>query len=419
MNIHLNYKSFLSFPISICLSGCPALQQIAQSQAQFYGDGNLTVLMCTRPGLNDCQSVSGINISGDVVKMDNFELPESIVNTGLRSFQVTCGRPTSITLYEKCNFRGDIAVYHCAPASGQSIGTLDVNQLGGLTGKVSGIALSDETSKDLTDTAIPLITAPAQISNAITQTLTGNGGAMSNRSGYCPLINECCAVETIGSGGQDRPDAIIPNSTEVFWTEANNVGNELPRQEDDSDHLSRSCLTRDDGSLWSRKNLLGIQHRMTIRAGGSDYPVVLSWYLEPKLIRDPDPRSNNQGTLSLPLYQTHYRVYSTQFPGSVLDGWIGRLVNFSPQGRLENGISSALQAGGRTLACEILAGIKDEADRTVSGAGEAVLTKNKRITWTYKQTPTQGETTCNLNKPNLSSCTNYRSVAPTLVLHKQ
>ncbi len=402
--------------VLLTLPGCAS----ARGLANFYRAGNLTVLLCDKPSLDGCQGLGGVNVSAGTVKFDQFELPAHVRGgtgaSALRSLQVVCGRPTAVVLYEHCNFQGRVAAFHCAPAPGDVSGILEVPHLGALAGKVGAVAFSDETqTTDTLHTAIPLVTAPGLLSAAITAAIAGGGGAAAPPpAGSCPLIPQCCPPAGGGGGGGGAaagPSAVVARSTDVFWTDALNVGIELPPPDDENARVSRAaCLTRAD-SNWERTDLLAVVHRMTITAGPNSYPVVLSWYFEPTLAR---------GTPVLRLHRSHVRVYGTSFPGSILDGWLGNLVGLSPQERLQDGIPRAMATGGRGIACGILAAVNAAANAAVTGGGAAVLTGNTRATFTYDLPPgtSAGTVFCNAIRTPVAGCDHYRAALPTLVLHK-
>jgi hypothetical protein len=400
------------------LGACASLQQTARRQADFYRAGNLTVLLCDKPSLDGCQAVPGISVASGTAKLDQFELPAHVrgdsPTRALRSFQVICGRPTSVVLYEACNFQGRVAAYHCAPAPGDVSGILEVNHLGSLAGKVGAISFSDETqTTDTMHTAIPLVTGPGLISAAVTAAFAGGGMAATPPAGSCPLIPQCCPTGG-GAGGAGGGGAagitVVARSTDVFWTDAVNVAVELPPPDDENARLSRACLVRGD-SNWERTDLLAVVHRMRVTAGPNTYPVALSWYFEPTLAR---------GTPVFRVHKTHFRVYGTSFPGSVLDSWLGDLVGLSPQERLEDGIARAMASSGRSIACGILAAVNTAANATIAGGGAAVLTGNTRANFTYDLPPGTSPPTvfCNGIRTPVAGCDHYRAVPPTLILHK-
>ena len=80
-------------------------QQWAQDVTAQRKAGKLLVLLCAGPNLDRCQGFADIDVSNETVKLDDHEIRARLGNDPVRSLQVSCGRPTSIVVWELCNFR--------------------------------------------------------------------------------------------------------------------------------------------------------------------------------------------------------------------------------------------------------------------------------------------------------------------------
>jgi hypothetical protein len=377
------------------VAGCSSsLQQVGQSMADFHAQGNLTVLLCDRPDLDGCDFLENINIADGPVKINTHELPSNIGDDNLRSFSVTCGRPTGVLTYEHCNFRGRVGVFHCVPGQ-----TLEVPYLGDLSGHVSSLVFTDETqTDDLQHTAIDLSLAVNALHQGISTVLdvgTGAGGDSSNDN--CPIIPQCCTTNSGGAGSSDggEIEEAFPIATEVYWTEPINVFDELPNLSDDG-HLSRIDQCPIPSSS-ERQQLLAIAHHTLIDPDDwpSDYRVSLYWYFEPVL--------DNAGRVFLRLHRSEVLAE---------DG----LAHDS----LVSGLGSVMPDAGKALACQILSEVKLQADlsgREAAGAGlagEDLLTNNERISWTLANPLVR-----NPRRRTSIPSGDYRNYPPVLILHKE
>jgi hypothetical protein len=365
------------------------LRQVGTSLADFYAAGNITILLCNQPQLNGCDFLGSLDVSGGVVKLNRDELPPAIGDDGLRSFQVVCGRPTAVIAFEHCNFRGQVEVFHCVPGT-----TLEVTRLPGLGGRVSGLAFSDETrSTDTLHTAIPFGEAVAPLHAGISTAVdVGGSGAAPGGSADCTLIPACCAAPSSGGNRGDDIEEAFPIATEVYWTEPINIFPELPQYDE--------VLTRVDEcqapAADQRQQLLAVAHHTEIDPDdwAANYRVSLYWYFEPRLLPGP-PTANRQ--LALPLHT---------FAVKAEDGLI--------HDALVSGIGAVMGDAGSSIACQILSTVKLQGDLRLAGAGEAVLSNNDHLTWTF-----ESPLPCNGSGRAGFACPSYLRTPPTLILHKK
>lgn len=363
------------------MPGCSALQQ----RQDFLDRGGITVQMCSRPGLDQCEVIRPVETGGATVKMNVEEIPAEIGDDNLSSFFVDCGRPVGIFLYTHCNFRGQIAGFHCLPGQG-----LEVPTLGPLANETSALVFSDEQTDASAGTvlrhtpidfsvAVPALHAGLDTAISSGGTPPPGGGGAPN----CTAVPQCCSAG--GGGGMSAGDPIeqtFPVATEVYWTEQINILGETAKEVGHAE----ACPARTD-----RRQLLAIAHFTSIdlHNWGPDYDVELYWYFEPNIDRF--------GVLRLT--PVTFRVW--------VEGGIHH-------GRIERGFASTMGSAAGAIACSILSTVAATADATVTGGGAAVLTGNQRLTLTYAD-----PLPCNALGRRGLACTDYRRVPPTIIVHKE
>lgn len=365
------------------------LRQVGTSMAEFYAAGNITILLCNQPQLNGCDFLGSADLSKGVVKFNRDELPPAIGDNGLRSFQVVCGRPTAVIAYEHCNFRGQVEVFHCVPGT-----TLEVPRLPVLGGRVSGLAFSDETrTSDTLHTAIPFAEAVAPLHAGISTAVdVGGSGAAPTGGVDCSLLPACCASAGAGGNRGDDIEEAFPIATEVYWTEPINIFPELPQYGEVLTRIDECQAPAAD----ARQQLLAVAHHTEIDPDDwpANYRVSLYWFFEPKLAPAP-PTANRQ--LLLPLHT---------FAVKAEDGLI--------HDALVSGIGAVMRDAGNSIACQILSAVKLQGDLRLAGAGEAVLSNNDHLTWTF-----EAPLPCNGSGRAGFACPSYIKTPPTLILHKK
>lgn len=398
-------RSLLVSPLLIS-TGCSGLQEAADNMADFYAQGNITVQLCSKPGLEGCEFLGSVNVAGPTVKWNTVDLPAAIGDDNLRSMLVVCGRPTTVIAYEHCNFRGRLARFQCAAGS-----QLEVQHMGALAGKVSSLVFSEAFSDDPNQAPLALLHIPVDlatdadmdsipeavallrsgISGAIAGTpIPGGGGAAD-----CNVLPQCCgSTGSGGGGGSGGIDSATPLSTRVYWTEPQNVFVEAITELTQVDQCSAPVAAEDAG-----KQLLAVGHstRLDVDGWAFDYGIDLHWYLEPVLGLGADGVTS--GVLRLQPY-----------------GWTVWVEDGLLHDRIFDGIGSQMNTAARSLACGILSGIEAAAVSTTGlpGAGEALLTGNQRFTWSFAS-----PVPCNPLAAARGACGDYVATPPTLVMHKE
>ena len=359
------------------LAGC----QAAESAADFYQQGNLTVLLCDRPDLDGCEFLDTVNVSDGPVRVNSEDFPAAIGDDNLQSLSVTCGQPTLVLAAETCNVRGRIAAFHCQPGE-----TLEVNSLGDLAGEVSALVFSEETqTDDLQHTAVDLSEAVSPLHSGISFALVGfeTGSSGTDTSANCSLIPQCCQVE--GEDEDGTPiEEVFPGATEVYWTQPVNISTEIAVALSQLDNCPAPDPTE-------HKELIAIAHHTEVDLGllPSNYDVSMYWYFEPII--------DSLGLVELDVAETRLHVEDGFFRDQVL-----------------RGIGAEMQSAGDQIACQILSEIKSQADQTLQGAGEAILTDNVRLGLTIAD-----PMPCNPQRRLGIACDDYRNVPPTILFHKE
>lgn len=404
--------------LPLCLSmlaGCDSLKKnLEEMQA-----GTVKMIFCEAPELlnGTCSNVHKFDIAEGTVRIDQHELDAYVGDEELSSFQIQCARPTTVVLYEQCNFQGNIEIHQCVPDQKGKIKTVDVDLLGPrLRGKVSGIVLTEQghnynAESQSNHAAVPLYSTggadPVQlIGSEINKALANTGGGSGGTNDELVRLIPQCA----GSSGEEAGGDIASASTvatRVFWTDEVARGTEIPPVRSGDDAVFRTDCVVPGDSLYNRGDLLAIHHVANVRLdfdNAAEYTVGFYWYFKPEV------KPVNIGR----------RVFLTPtYSGYSVRGWSGwDLVPFVwPGDRLEDGMRDAAGPAAKNIACALLTEIKNQADQMTPGAGEAILSNRTRIGFDYgfPANGQLGDVMCNsLARTN---CGDYRSVPPALVLH--
>jgi hypothetical protein len=410
------------------LASCEDLERISEERLRSARAGELSVLLCRAPQLENCTAVDGISVAPGVAKLDEHELAAHIPDNQLRSFQVGCGRPTSVILYENCNFTGQVAAYQCIPDAQNPIHTIEEPHLGPLAGRVSAIAFSERGRADgvarLEHAEVPFWpvgTSPdpaMTFGTAINATLTGGGAPATGplNATALDLIPQCGGL---GGGGAGATGVLSARTiaTRIFWTDDLNVPIEIPPRREGDERLFRAaCLVPDDANF-ARGNLLAIHHAARIRVsvlgiGAPEYAVGMYWYFRPEIRQLPSgPR------VFLTPVRSSWSV-GGQSGWDILDGLIPNIgFEPGPADAIDDALSSTVPGAAGGIACAVLNSVRTAGNAVVSGAGDAILTNRDRVSFVYDAPPSSppGGVPCNALSGH--PCGDYRSALPTLVLH--
>lgn len=440
---------FAVVAFALTLSGCAAVQQGAQQRYAELAAGALPVLLCEAPDLEQCKPLNGVSIAGDTVKIDEHELRAAIPDNALRSLQVSCARPTNVTVFEDCNFRGRVATYQCLPTEQKKVQTLEVRHFGPLAGKISGIAFSERGGAGVAavdHAAVPLWQAsiggktPADlVAEGVAMQLAGASGTMTAAdrlalADAATLIPQCRVPAASGASAAGALASSTPISTQIYWTDEVNIPPEtpVPRPDGAAPMLSRGCLDPTD-LAYRRRDLLVIRHSARLRVNyplpevsvdQPEYAIEMIWYFDPAIRAEAGPNRTN--AVALEVVKSAWTV-DGQSVWDIVDnntpvGWFADLVGLEigPADAIANAVRDSVAGAGDQVACSILRAVKDGGDAIVSGGGTAVLSDRSRITFGYDTADPNvpGSVPCNARASSRYACGHYRSTPPTIVLHR-